>query len=146
MLFWKHKFNLNVLFTKHHSETICYVQLDIRLAQSQGFRLASSLEWLRGPTKSRASGETGKLCTESHPGVSIPLKPRLLALIGQKWQQTKLLITQPSCEPFHICRMWNGSHPTDVKGFTSVGWKDGFQSDQCLCDFGGTGSEFPCKV
>ena len=120
-----------MLFTKHHSETICYVQLDIRLAQSQGFRLAPSLEWLRGPTKSRASGETGKLCTESHPGVSIPLKPRSLALIGQKWQQTKLLITQPSCEPFHICRMnaWISIWPMFV-------WFGG----------GGTGSDFPCKV
>ena len=59
--------------------------------------------WSWGPTKSHASGETGKLCIESHSGVSILMTEGMAAVIGH----SELLITWPSLECFLAsCMNW----------------------------------------
>ena len=57
-----------------------------------------NLDW---PLVCCASGETGKLCIESHSGVSILVTAVIAAIVGH----SKLLITQPSREHFQIARM-----------------------------------------
>ena len=49
---------------------------------STKIRLAPSLKWSRGPTKSRSSRETGTLCRESHSAVSILETAMIAAIIG----------------------------------------------------------------
>ena len=75
-------------------------------------RLAPSLEWSWGATKSCASSETGKLCIESYFGVSILVTAVIAAIIGH----SELLITQPSHEHFHVSRMnrWTAIWPMFV--------------------------------
>ena len=64
-------------------------------------RLAPGLKWSRGPSKSSASYETGKLCIESQYGGFILETAVIAAIIGH----SELLITQPSHEHFPLSRM-----------------------------------------
>ena len=51
--------------------------------------------------ESCASGETGKLCRESHSVVVIVVKAAITAAIGH----SEFVIAQPLCERFHVSRM-----------------------------------------
>ena len=92
--------------------------------------LPPSLVWLRGLTMSCASGETGKLCIESHSSVSIPVTAVSAAFIG--W-----------------AIYWLQNH--HMSAFTSL-WTDDYNlTNICVgvlppFSLGGTGSNFPCKV
>ena len=79
--------------------------------------------------KSHASGKIGKLYIVSQSGVSILATAVIAAIIGH----SKFLITQPSHERFHVCRMnrWIAIWP--MLRSTST-------------NFRGTGSDFPSKV
>ena len=60
-----------------------------------------SVEWL--PQRAAASGKTGKLCIESHTSVFILV---IFAVIAAFIGHSKLLITQPSRERFHVANVF----------------------------------------
>ena len=64
-------------------------------------RLAPGLKWSSCPTKSRANGEMGALCTERYSSLSIASQPSL-SLSRDKSKANQLLITQLSHQHFHI--------------------------------------------
>ena len=95
-----------------------------------------SLEWMPGPTKSRASGETDKLCIESCSGVSIFNPDRRSHLVKQTANQI-IYYTAIMRALARLMNTWNVILPMFVAEYIP-----GSTSP----NFGGTGCDFPCNV